>query len=125
MKKTTLPLTIAILAVLIAPPCIADHQAQADEPANLAEALKKGTATINLRYRYENVDDAGDKDAHASTLRTTLAYATAERQRSAAGEGIVKSGKLVSIEELLGPRMVDVLRAGTPPALPDLGPRAL
>ena len=46
----------------------------AEEPS-LKEALKKGKATVNLRYRYEDVSEDGfDKDAHASTLRTVVGY---------------------------------------------------
>jgi len=43
----------------------------------LLEALKEGTVSINLRYRFENVDQDGiAKQAHASTLRTALGYRT-------------------------------------------------
>lgn len=49
----------------------------AQEAETLEEALAKGDATVNLRYRYEIVDDvAFDKDAYASTLRTALGYRT-------------------------------------------------
>jgi hypothetical protein len=39
------------------------------------DALKKGKATVNLRYRYEDVSQNGfNKDARASTLRTLIGY---------------------------------------------------
>ncbi len=50
----------------------------AEEEKTFRESLSAGEATVSLRYRYENVDqDAFDKDAHASTLRTLLGYRTA------------------------------------------------
>ncbi len=77
MKTTALTLTISILTILFATTVLADEQ-EPTEPTTLAEALKKGKVTVALRYRFENVDDENfAKDAHASTLRTTLAYATA------------------------------------------------
>lgn len=43
----------------------------------LVEALKEGEATVDLRYRFEFVDQDGfDEEAEASTLRTTLSYRT-------------------------------------------------
>ena len=48
-----------------------------------------------------------------------------ERQRAPAGERIVKRGQLVSIEQLRRSRVVGVLSAGPPPALPDLRARLL
>lgn len=51
---------------------------------SLAQALKKGKATVDLRYRLETVSDdfpaVADDDATASTLRTTLAYRTSRWQ---------------------------------------------
>jgi hypothetical protein len=46
-------------------------------------------------------------------------------QRPAAGERVVKAWQLVAIEQLLGARMVDILRAGPPPALPNFRARPL
>ncbi|NJL29526.1 MAG: hypothetical protein HC897_17385 [Thermoanaerobaculia bacterium] len=46
-------------------------------PASLGDAIKGGKPKISLRYRLEGVsEDAFDKDALASTLRTTLGYST-------------------------------------------------
>ncbi len=49
----------------------------AQEAESLKDAIAKGDASLGLRYRYELVDDHKfEKDAHASTLRTTLSYRT-------------------------------------------------
>src|SRR5258708_984580 len=42
-----------------------------------------------------------------------------ERQCSATSKGIVKGGQLVSIKQFPRTWMVDILRTGSPPALPD------
>ena len=43
------------------------------------EALKDGTASLDVRYRFEHVDDdRRPKDGNASTVRTRLGYATGE-----------------------------------------------
>src|SRR3990172_11523105 len=45
---------------------------------DIRQAITDGKASIDLRYRYEYVDDdAVTKDAGASTLRTRLGYTTA------------------------------------------------
>jgi len=45
----------------------------ADEPVTLGYAVTKGKISLNLRYRYEDVDQADfDDRGRASTLRTTL-----------------------------------------------------
>jgi len=45
----------------------------------IATAIKDGTFDVNLRYRYEYVDDdLATKDANASTLRTRLVYKSAD-----------------------------------------------
>lgn len=65
--------TLLSLAVLLAGASSAAH---ADSPS-LWEALTEGKAGLDLRYRYERVDqDNFDRNAHASTLRTRLNYAT-------------------------------------------------
>ena len=49
----------------------------AAESESLEAALLNGKATLDLRYRYEAVDqDGADKDAKASTVKTRLNYAT-------------------------------------------------
>jgi hypothetical protein len=60
--------------------CLAAWPLAADEEKDspsFKEALSGGDAAVNLRYRVELVDqDDFDKDASASTLRTTLSYRT-------------------------------------------------
>ncbi len=43
---------------------------------DLDTALVEGTPSLEMRLRYESVDDATNKDASAATLRTRLGYAT-------------------------------------------------
>ena len=44
---------------------------------SLSKALKDGKVDIDLRYRYEHVEQAGfDRDANASTLRLRLGFGT-------------------------------------------------
>ncbi len=51
------------------------------EPAtSLEEALTGGKVSLNVRARYEGVDQTGVKDADAFTLRTRLGYTTAAYQ---------------------------------------------
>lgn len=53
-----------------------DPEAEEEKPT-FAEALSGGRAAVNLRYRFEFVDeDNRALDGRASTLRTTLAYGT-------------------------------------------------
>lgn len=71
-----------ILGSVVTIMCLCSSLAQAQEPENgaansLAEAIINGKATINFRYRLENVQQDGfAKDATASTLRTKLKYTT-------------------------------------------------
>ncbi len=51
----------------------------AEDATSVADALKKGKPSINLRYRLETVsEDAFAKDATASTLRTVIGYTSAD-----------------------------------------------
>ena len=67
---------LALIGLATSPSLLA--QSTPPETAEtFAEALKKGEAKIYLRYRYEDVrQDGFAKDAHASTLRTTVGYTT-------------------------------------------------
>lgn len=57
--------------------CLFTSAAWAQDTPTLIDALAQGNADVKLRYRYEFVsDDAFEKDAHASTLRTALSYGT-------------------------------------------------
>lgn len=51
---------------------------KAEAPPTFAAALAAGKTTVAMRYRFELVDQDGfDRDAEASTLRTTLSYGSA------------------------------------------------
>ena len=61
------------LVLLAAAPAAAEKR----EHGSLLDALRDSTASVDLRYRYEWVnEDTVGLDAHASTLRTALAYET-------------------------------------------------
>jgi len=65
--------TVFVLMMQLAAPALAT-----ETHASLAEALKGGKLSLNLRYRFESVDDDAFADnGYASTLRTALGYATA------------------------------------------------
>jgi len=66
----------AALLLLLAVPVMAEEEAAEDAaPTSFAEAITKGDFSLNLNYRVENVsEDAKDKDANASTLRTALNF---------------------------------------------------
>ncbi|MGB5352582.1 MAG: alginate export family protein [Woeseia sp.] len=69
--------TLACCALLVSPflPLLA--QAQEATPNDLATAISSGDAGVDLRYRFEHVDqDNIAKTASASTLRLRLNYAT-------------------------------------------------
>ena len=56
----------------------ATAQAQDTWGDGLSKMVKDGTASLNLRYRFENVDQDGiSKDATANTLRSRITLATA------------------------------------------------
>ncbi|MDQ5979134.1 MAG: hypothetical protein QG602_2108 [Verrucomicrobiota bacterium] len=61
---------------------LAGASAAADRPptASLADALSQGKVSLNVRARYEGVDQTGLKDADALTLRTRLGFTTAAYQ---------------------------------------------
>ncbi len=78
-RKLLSLLMVLALALVFCPVALAGDEATEEEEtaANLAEALKKGTFSLNLRYRYETVDQDGfDDDAKASTVRTMLGFRT-------------------------------------------------
>jgi len=71
-RSTTAKILLLGACWLIAPP-----RGGAQEPLTLGEALTKGTLSLKLRYRYEEVDQEGFAEpGRASTLRSTLAYRT-------------------------------------------------
>jgi len=65
----------AVLLTAWAPASVADNIGN-----DLAQSVTNGEFNINLRYRYEYVDqsDNGKKDANASTLLTRMIYRTAK-----------------------------------------------
>lgn len=66
---------IAIVSGLLAAGIAAGAQAQDGLTDDLAKAVNEGSVKLDLRYRFENVDDdAFDKDANASTLRTRVTF---------------------------------------------------
>jgi len=66
--------TLAVLAGLAV--TMAGHAAAAEE-TSVAETITAGEAAVELRYRYEFVDQDGfDENANASTLRLRLNYET-------------------------------------------------
>lgn len=77
--------TIRILhrTVLLAPCFIASlalAAAALPPPASIADAIAQGKVTLNLRARYEGVEQTGLRDADALTLRTRLGFTTAAYQ---------------------------------------------
>jgi len=71
--RRTSPFSALILALAVIPaPLTAAHA------AGLADSVRGGKPNVDLRYRYETVDQDGIADtAQASTLRTRLGYTTA------------------------------------------------
>jgi len=68
---------LVILAVMIAMGPAAIPLAAEESADNVLDAITKGTFKLNLRYRYEDVDQTGfDKRGQASTLRTMAGYRT-------------------------------------------------
>lgn len=75
-------LAVAALSLLIATlgsnAARAKQDEEVDEPSSFKEALAEGKGKVSLRYRFELVDqDNIKKEAEASTLRTTVSYASA------------------------------------------------
>jgi len=62
----------------------------------LEEALTGGKANVNMRLRYEAVDDSTNKDAQAATLRTRLGY------RSGDYKDIFIFGEFEDVRTVLG-----------------------
>lgn len=71
LNPKTLTLTLLSSAVLL-PPVIASASA-------IETALNDGKPAIDVRYRYETVDDTVNNEAKASTLRTRLGYTTSDK----------------------------------------------
>ena len=68
-----------LVPALMAAAVLAGGQSSVAHAGTLAEAITGGKAGLDLRYRYEMVDQTGmTEDATASTLRTRLNYATGD-----------------------------------------------
>jgi hypothetical protein len=66
-----------VVALLVAGLALTSVPIAAEDAQTLGEALTEGDVSVSLRYRYERVsEDRFDGDAHASSLRLTLGYAT-------------------------------------------------
>jgi len=75
IRKSISLLGAVLLAGGLALPAMADD----GQPATFGEALTQGKPLVNLRYRFENVDDDNfDDNGLASTLRVGLGYSTKE-----------------------------------------------
>ncbi len=77
-KKAKKAAAAPVAAAPAAPEASGMAKFDADFPAGtLGNALVRGTPWIDIRYRYESVDQDGfAKDAYASTVRTKLGYKT-------------------------------------------------
>ncbi len=68
------------LGAFLAPCFLASAALAADDapaPDSVAAAFAKGKVSLNVRARYEGVEQTAVKDADASTIRTRLGYTTA------------------------------------------------
>ncbi len=72
MNRPLLGCVLTVLLLALALPVMAEDEPQAE---SLGDAFNKGTPLLSFLYRYEEVDQDGiDKNAHASTLRTTVGF---------------------------------------------------
>lgn len=72
MNRPLLGCVLTALLLVFALPVMAEDAPQAE---TLGDAFNKGTPLLSFLYRYEEVDQEGfDKNAHASTLRTTVGF---------------------------------------------------
>jgi len=75
--KTNLIRHVVAAALLLAVTAGPGLASESTPPASAAEAITRGKASLNVRARYESVEQTGLRDANALTLRTRLGYATA------------------------------------------------
>jgi hypothetical protein len=72
MNRPLFGCVLTALLLVFALPVMAEDAPQAE---TLGDAFNKGTPLLSFLYRYEEVDQEGfDKNAHASTLRTTVGF---------------------------------------------------
>ncbi len=71
LLSKNLPAVLAGLALLCS------GASAAAEPASFADAFAPDKVSLNVRFRYEGVEQTGRRDAEALTLRTRLGFASA------------------------------------------------
>jgi hypothetical protein len=77
MRMNSATRFLVVLAMTIAMGSVALPAAAEETADNVLDAITKGTFTLNLRYRYADVDQTGfDDRGKASTLRTMAGYRT-------------------------------------------------
>jgi len=62
--------------LVVSPACLGTANVALGEDDAFYSALKGGTPKLNMRLRYEGVDDSVNEDADALTIRTRLGYQT-------------------------------------------------
>lgn len=69
MMRSIATVSMAVAGITVSQTAIAE---------GIEEAFSAGKATVDMRYRYEAVDDSVNQEADAHTLRTRLGYTTGE-----------------------------------------------
>jgi hypothetical protein len=76
MQRSRLLFRLSLLLCAVLPGA-APARAAGEPPRSLAEALAQGKVSLQLRARFEGVDQTGLRDAEAVTLRTRLGFTSA------------------------------------------------
>jgi hypothetical protein len=86
-------LMCGVLLALLMVPAIPLTAEEEQEEITFADAVTKGKPYLDVRYRFENVEESDrfEKEAHASTMRTVLGY------RSAAWKGLSLLGEVEAV----------------------------
>ena len=66
----------SLISLSVAAACFSVPQISVAE--SIAEAFSAGKASLNMRYRYESVDDSVLEEADANTLRSRLGFTTGD-----------------------------------------------
>lgn len=77
MKTTRNSLHAALVASCLLAPSVLSAAEPPPAPTSLTDAIAKGKVSLNLRARYEGVEQTALRDAEAFTLRTRLGFTTA------------------------------------------------
>ncbi|HTO02874.1 MAG TPA: alginate export family protein [Opitutus sp.] len=76
--KNTRSLLLRLGALVVSSVCLSAFAADAPAPVDsIAEAFGQGKVSLNVRARYEGVEQTALKDADAYTIRTRLGFTTA------------------------------------------------